>query len=189
MNIQNLIRFKKKFGQNYILYFKKKKNDFCSGLNFFNYVSNDIEYNKNCFCKNKIYLFDNKNFYKNFLYFFFFLKNVININLPFNIIKLFIKKQFKIKKYYFKIIIQFSFIKKFKLTGTLIKVKLFKINIFFPIVKIKIAKILYRKNLYCKFINKKIKLNNLNFTKSAKLYFLIYKIITLLNKNVIYNKI
>ncbi|BAF35087.1 hypothetical protein CRP_056 [Candidatus Carsonella ruddii PV] len=189
MNIQNLIKFKKEFGQNYVLFQKKKKIDFCSGFNFFNCLTNDLDYLKSCFCKNKIYIFNNKNFYKNFLIFFFPINYIVNINLPFNIINFFIKKQFKIKNFYFKLIIYFFFITKFKITGIVNKIKFFKINIFYPFTKVKIVNILYKKNVYLKFIYKKIKLNNFKFIKSVKMQFFIFKIINSFNKNVFCNKI
>ncbi|MBY0585337.1 hypothetical protein K5B08_00215, partial [Candidatus Carsonella ruddii] len=105
MNILNLSKFKKNIGQNYLVFNLKFYFDLCSGYNYFNNISNDIDFLKNKFIFNKIYLLKNKNYYSNFLLFNFKILKIININISFNLIKIFLIKLNKIKKFFFKIII------------------------------------------------------------------------------------
>ncbi|AFP84102.1 hypothetical protein A355_063 [Candidatus Carsonella ruddii HT isolate Thao2000] len=180
MNIQNLYKFKKKIGQNYLIYNLKFNFDLCSGYNYFNNINNEIDFYKIKFICNKNYLSKKITFYCNFLLFNYFLFKLININISFNIIKIFIKIIKKLKFYYFKIIINSNylfFFKKFKIY----KIKFFIKKIFFPIPKVNIVKIFFKK----KKLKKNIKIKN----KLEKIKNYTNKIIIKIKNNVFFKKI
>ncbi|AFP83918.1 hypothetical protein [Candidatus Carsonella ruddii] len=183
MNLLNLYKFKKKIGQNYLIFNLKFNFDLCSGYNYFNNFNNEIDYFKIKFIFNKNYLNKKKTFYCNFLLFNYYLYKLININISFNIIKIFIKKIKKIKLFFFKIIINYNFFfffKKFKIY----KIKFFLKKFFFPTPKINIVKIFFKKNFFF-LINFNINIKN-KLEKSKKI---IFKIIKKINKNVFFKKI
>ncbi|WP_433927729.1 hypothetical protein [Candidatus Carsonella ruddii] len=186
MNILNFYKFKKNICQNYLIYNLKFNFDLCSGYNYFNFYNNDIDFFKNKFINNKIYLFKNKNFYTNFLLFNFNIKKIININLPFNIIKIFIKKIKKINKFYFKIVINIENFLLFKKKNNIIKIKFFFKKIFFPYPKINILKIYFKKKININ-INFFLIIFKLNKIKSEKIKYFLKKTIILINKNVFFS--
>ncbi|BCG49284.1 hypothetical protein [Candidatus Carsonella ruddii] len=180
MNILNFCKFKKKIGQNYLIFNLKFSLDLCSGYNYFNNFCNEIDYYKIKYTKNNIYFCKKKCIYSNFLNFNFFLNKFININISFNIIKIFLKKINKISIFYFKIIIDLSKKKFFKKNSIIIKIKIFKKKFFFPYPKIRIIKMYFKKKYFYKkkFV---LNFNNLRFNYS--------KPIKLINNNVFFKKI
>ncbi|XOD39048.1 MAG: hypothetical protein ACAF48_00370 [Candidatus Carsonella ruddii] len=187
MNIQNFYKFKKKIGQNYLIFNLKFKFDLCSGYNYFNLFNNELDFLKNKFINNKIYLLFKNNNYCNFLNFNFKILKIININLPFNIIKIFFKKIKKIKKFFFKIIINLVNFLIFKNKIKVIKKKFFLKKIFFPYPKINIIKVYFKKKKNIKilfFIN----IFKIKKIKSEKIKFFCKKINILIKKNVFFNK-
>ncbi|MFI4870117.1 MAG: hypothetical protein ACH6QM_00630 [Candidatus Carsonella ruddii] len=183
MNIRNLYKFKKKIGQNYLIFNLKFNFDLCSGYNFFNYFNNEIDFDKNKFINNNIYFFKNINNYSNFLNFNFFLKKILNINISFNIIKIFLNKINIIKKKIFKIIININNVFLFK--HKIFKKKFFLKKNFFPYPKINIIKIFFIKIKKKKYF---FLLSN-NKIKSEKKKFFLNIIIKIFYKNVSINKI
>lgn len=185
MNIQNLYKFKKKIGQNYLIFNLKFKFDLCSGYNYFNIFNNELDFLKSKFLNNKIYLLKNKNLYLNFLYFNFNILKLININLPFNIIKIFFKKIKKIKRFFFKIIVNFINFLIFKKKILIFKKKFFLKKNFFPYPKINIIKIYFKKKKN-KSINFFLNIIKLKQNKSEIIKFFVKKIILIIKKNVFF---
>ncbi|MGK2916037.1 MAG: hypothetical protein ACSLEH_00300 [Candidatus Carsonella ruddii] len=183
MNTQNLYKFKKKIGQNYLIFNLKFNFDLCSGYNFFNNFNNEIDFNKNKFINNNIYFLNNINNYSNFLNFNFSLKKILNINISFNIIKIFLNKINTIKRKIFKIIININNLFLFK--HKIFKKKFFFKKNFFPYPKINIIKIFFIKIKKTKMF---FLLNN-NKIKSEKTKFFLNIIIKIFYKNVFINKI
>ncbi|WMC19329.1 MAG: hypothetical protein NVS84_00365 [Candidatus Carsonella ruddii] len=188
MNILNLYKFKKKIGQNYLIFNLKFKFDLCSGYNYFNYNSNEIDFLKIKFIKNKIYLKKKKNFYCNFLLFNFFFFKIININISFNIIKIFLKKIKKTFFFFFKIITDNNKIILFKKKFKIYKIKFYLKKFFFPYPKINIIKLFLKKNttfFYTIMLNI-IKVKKLKIEKIKKY---IYNFIIKIKNNVLFTKI
>ncbi|AFP83728.1 hypothetical protein A33Y_071 [Candidatus Carsonella ruddii CS isolate Thao2000] len=188
MNIQNLIKFKKKFGQNFLIFFFESKINFCLGL-FLNYkIINDIDYHNNFNLYNKNFFKIKKIYYSNILLFKINFKKKININLSFNISFFFLKKIFKIKIKFLKIIIQKEFFLYIKNKFIIIYKKNIKNKFFFPFPKIKIIKFFLKKKKYIIFYLKKINLKLFNIKIEKNEIFTIFTNF-LLKKNVLFNKI
>ncbi|AFP83538.1 hypothetical protein [Candidatus Carsonella ruddii] len=188
MNIQNLIKFKKKFGQNFLVFFFKNKINFCLGL-FLNYkIINDIDYKNNFYLYNKNFFKIKKIYYSNILCFKIKFKKKININLSFNISIFFLKKIFKIKIKYLKIIIQKKILNSLKKKYIIVLKKNIKNKFFFPFPKIKIIKLFIKKKKYIIFYLKKINLKIFHI-KIEKNNIFINFLNIFLKKNVLFNKI
>ncbi|BFI90883.1 hypothetical protein [Candidatus Carsonella ruddii] len=185
MNIQNFYKFKKKIGQNYLIFNLKFNFDLCSGYNYFNNISNEIDFLKIKFIKNKIYLKKKKSFYCNFLLFNFFFLKIININISFNIIKIFLKKIRKIRFFFFKILIDYNKLFFFKKKFKIYKIKFYLKKFFFPYPKINIIKLFFKKknSFFYKIILNK------NKVKSEKIKKYIYNFLIKIKKNVLFTKI
>ncbi|XZR53065.1 MAG: hypothetical protein ACM3Q5_00365 [Candidatus Carsonella ruddii] len=188
MNILDFYKFKKKIGQNYLIFNLKFNFDLCSGYNYFNNITNEIDFLKIKFIKNKIYLKKKKNFYCNFLLFNFFFLKIININISFNIIKIFFKKIIKTFFFFFKILSDYNKIIFFKKKFKIYKIKFYLRKFFFPYPKINIIKLFLKKQT---FFLKIIKLNIIK-TKKIKIEKIkkyIYNITIKIKNNVLFTKI
>ncbi|WMC19927.1 MAG: hypothetical protein NVS86_00360 [Candidatus Carsonella ruddii] len=188
MNLLNFYKFKKKIGQNYLIFNLKFSFDLCSGYNYFNYINNEIDFFKIKFIKNKIYLKNKKNFYCNFLLFNFFYFKIININISFNIIKIFLKKIKKINFFFFKILIDYNKILLFEKKFKIYKIKFYLKKFFFPYPKINIVKLFIKKKteFYYKIILNILKIKK---TKIEKIKKFIYKLTIKIKNNVSFTKI
>ncbi|WMC20524.1 MAG: hypothetical protein PNH44_00365 [Candidatus Carsonella ruddii] len=188
MNILNFYKFKKKIGQNYLIFNLKFNFDLCSGYNYFNNITNEIDFLKSKFIKNKIYLKNKKNFYCNFLLFNFFCFKIININISFNIIKIFLKKIKKINFFFFKILIDYNKIILFKKKFKIYKIKFYLKKFFFPHPKINIVKLFLKKKtkFYYKIFSNILKVNKIKIEKTKKF---IFKLIIKIKNNVSFTKI
>ncbi|MGP4128130.1 MAG: hypothetical protein ACTXNS_00355 [Candidatus Carsonella ruddii] len=188
MNILNFYKFKKKFGQNYLIFNLKFNFDLCSGYNYFNYHTNEIDFLKVKFIKNKIYLKKKKNYYCNFLLFNFFFLKIININISFNIIKIFLKKILKLNFFFFKILLDYNKIILFKKKFKIYKIKFYLKKFFFPYPKINIIKLFLKKKtffFYTILLNI-IKTKKLKIEKIKKY---IYNFTIKIKNNVLFTKI
>ncbi|XZR52654.1 MAG: hypothetical protein ACM3Q7_00355 [Candidatus Carsonella ruddii] len=188
MNILNFYKFKKKIGQNYLIFNLKFNFDLCSGYNYFNYITNEIDFLKNKFIKNKIYLKKKKNFYCNFLLFNFYFLKIININISFNIIKIFLKKIKKTNFFFFKILIDYNKIVFFKKKFKIYKIKFYLKKFFFPYPKINIIKLFLKKNInfFYTIILNIFKIKKFKIEKIKKI---IYILTIKIKNNVFFTKI